>query len=187
MAIDARTRYTQMVIKNCFVETLKTKPLSKISVTELCEGAQINRSTFYKYYDNPYDLLNKLEDSYLRSLEEKISHVAMDDFNQIFTIVLEDLKENEDYFRTIISENGDSKFRDSVFHLIYQANLRSIQRIFPALTEVQQRWLFYFFGEGFNGMLQQWMNGGMNEPIPDLVAFANSLVVTLNEHLIQHL
>ncbi len=187
MALDARTRYTQMVIKNCFIEALKTKPLSKISVTELCDGAQINRSTFYKYYDNPYDLLNKMEDEYIQRLEDKISHVEMDDFNRIFTVVLEDLKENQNYFRTIVSENGDAKFRDSVFNLIYKANLRSIQQIFPALSDVQQRWLFYFLAEGFNGLLQQWMNKGMTEPINELVSFANSLVVTLNEHFIQHL
>lgn len=38
--------------------TLKTKPLEKITVNELCEAANYPRATFYNYFDDIYDLLN---------------------------------------------------------------------------------------------------------------------------------
>ena len=61
MKSDARVRYTKMVIKNSFVELLAKKPLTKVTVKEICELSEINRATFYKYYCDPYDLLEKLE------------------------------------------------------------------------------------------------------------------------------
>ena len=57
MKTDARVRYTKMVIKQCFFRLIRQKSISKITVKEICEFAQINRSTFYKYYADPYDLL----------------------------------------------------------------------------------------------------------------------------------
>ena len=45
--LDARKRYTQMILKQSFLKLLKEKPVNKITVKELCELSQINRATFY--------------------------------------------------------------------------------------------------------------------------------------------
>ena len=46
MGSDARSRYSQMVIKNSFVELLKKKPINKITVKEVSDMAGIHRATF---------------------------------------------------------------------------------------------------------------------------------------------
>ena len=48
---------TKKIIKDTFIEMLEKKNIQKIYVRELCEKADINRSTFYKYYESQYDLL----------------------------------------------------------------------------------------------------------------------------------
>ena len=45
--LDARKRYTQMILKQSFLKLLKEKPVNKITVKELCELSQINRATLY--------------------------------------------------------------------------------------------------------------------------------------------
>ena len=44
---DRRTRYTRQTIKDTFLELLKQKSFTKITVTEICKNAAINRGTFY--------------------------------------------------------------------------------------------------------------------------------------------
>ena len=61
-SIDARVRYTRMIIEQSFLELLGEKPISKITVTELCEKAQLNRATFYKHYLDIPDLMEKIEE-----------------------------------------------------------------------------------------------------------------------------
>ena len=73
MKTDARVRYTKMVIKNSFVKLLQSKPLSKITVKEICDLSEINRATFYKYYCDPYDLLEKIEFEFLDELQNNVS------------------------------------------------------------------------------------------------------------------
>ena len=43
---DRRTRYTRQTIKDTFLELLKQKSFTKITVTEICKNAEINRGTF---------------------------------------------------------------------------------------------------------------------------------------------
>ena len=45
---DRRTRYTRQTIKDTFLELLKQKSFTKITVTEICKNAEINRGTFYR-------------------------------------------------------------------------------------------------------------------------------------------
>ena len=42
---DRRSRYTRQTIKDIFLEELKTKPYNKITVTEICKKAEMNRGT----------------------------------------------------------------------------------------------------------------------------------------------
>ena len=60
--IDRRTAYTRMMIKKSLYHLLEKKHLSEITVKEICEGAEINRATFYRNYLDIYDLYEKLEE-----------------------------------------------------------------------------------------------------------------------------
>ena len=66
MKTDARVRYTRKVIQDAFLNILKEKPVSKITVKEVCDMTEINRGTFYKHYQDCYDLLDKIEEEGLR-------------------------------------------------------------------------------------------------------------------------
>ena len=65
---DARVRYTKMMIRSSFIELLREKPVAKVSVTELCERAGINRATFYAHYADPSDLLRSIEEEIMSGL-----------------------------------------------------------------------------------------------------------------------
>ena len=48
--MDIRIEKTKTAIHNTFLELRSKKPLEKITIKELCEKAQINKSTFYSHY-----------------------------------------------------------------------------------------------------------------------------------------
>ena len=43
--------------------TQQHRPIGKITVREICEGAGVHRSTFYAHYQDVYDLVEKVEQS----------------------------------------------------------------------------------------------------------------------------
>lgn len=59
--MDIRIIKTKSSIKSAYITLLEKMPLEKISIRELCDTARINKTTFYKYYDNLQALSDALE------------------------------------------------------------------------------------------------------------------------------
>ena len=47
---------TKKLIANSLKKAMKTKPLSKITVSELIRDCGINRNTFYYHFDDIYEI-----------------------------------------------------------------------------------------------------------------------------------
>lgn len=180
--MDARIRYTKQVIKEQMTALLGEKSLSKITVKELCQRAEINRATFYKYYDNPYDLMDKMMKELLDELERRILQAEPQDFRDVFYVVLDDIQQKFAYYQVLFSANGDEKFRKRLFSLCYGDNMQTICRLFPGLPQAQQEWLYYFVANGCNGILMDWIKNGRQESIEETVRFAGNLILTINNH-----
>lgn len=55
---DARITRSKRDLRNALMELLKERPFDKITVTDICKKATINKMTFYKYYQDKYTLLD---------------------------------------------------------------------------------------------------------------------------------
>ena len=59
--MDLRIKKTKRAIRSAFYELIREKPLEKITVREIAERAEINKTTFYAHYETVYDLVDQLE------------------------------------------------------------------------------------------------------------------------------
>lgn len=59
--MDIRITKTKKSIINSFLELRSKKAIEKITVKEICEKAEINKSTFYTHFKDIYDLTEYLE------------------------------------------------------------------------------------------------------------------------------
>lgn len=69
---DLRVVKTLESIDASLLANLKKYPLTKITVDTLCKEARINRSTFYKYYSDKYDLLSNYLSKILLEFKKKM-------------------------------------------------------------------------------------------------------------------
>lgn len=67
---DSRVIKTRASIQNSFWELLNTEGFAKIKVKQILQRANINRSTFYTYYDDKYALLDAMEDELFEGFRE---------------------------------------------------------------------------------------------------------------------
>lgn len=58
---NRKARLSREIFHQSLLEIMDTKSVYKISVTELCAHAEMNRSTFYAHYETIYDLLQEIE------------------------------------------------------------------------------------------------------------------------------
>lgn len=179
--MDARVRMTKAMIRDTFFSLLKDNPIEKITVKAICEKAEINRTTFYKYYENPYDLLNQLEKEFLDRLRDEILRIEDASLSDIIRIVLNDMVDKKEIYLTLFSENGDELFKKSLFDLVYADNMRYIKRDYSKLSEERQNYLFYFIAEGCTGIVNRWIKDGMKQPPVEVAGFLEKLIYSIDK------
>lgn len=72
---DRRTRYTRQTIKETLLKLLEKKAYPKITVTEICRLAEINRGTFYLHYYDINDVLDDILMEMMNDTTDVIDHV----------------------------------------------------------------------------------------------------------------
>lgn len=82
---DRRVKKTKQNIRDSFFRLLKEKPTEKITVSDIIREADINRSTFYFYYDDIFDMI------------ERINNEIFDDFSKEIVSTSFKFTDYEDY------------------------------------------------------------------------------------------
>lgn len=181
MKTDARVKYTRMVIRNAFLELLKEKPVSKITVKEICERSEINRATFYKHYRDPFNLLEKLEEEMLAHIHEMLSKKAYTDITALYIDMLNTLKENEELYRVLASNHGNHSLYSHIFTGCYEQIFPLIDRKFPNLDYVRQNLLYYYISQGCSGAVSYWFTNGMKESPEEIAEFISRATLSVTK------
>ena len=66
---DRRIKRTKMLLQNALVDLMLEKAVGKISVKELTQKADVNRSTFYLHYLDIYDMLEQMENEFVETIQ----------------------------------------------------------------------------------------------------------------------
>ncbi|MDD3224350.1 MAG: TetR/AcrR family transcriptional regulator C-terminal domain-containing protein [Clostridium sp.] len=164
---DRRVKYTKMVIRNSFIKLLKQKPISKITIKEICENADVNRATFYAHYQNQYDLLNKIEARLIDDINAYLSNYEfkdnMDIASKMLEKILDYVKENSDIFDILLISNGDMTFQNEFIKIITKQHFSPDTRS-GSLSKEDAAYIFSFSSSGSIGVIQKWLKDDMKKP-----------------------
>ncbi len=102
------TDATRSKLMLAFCELYKQKPISKITVKEITDIAGYNRSTFYQYFKDVFDLLEYIENDLIATATERIKAVRLEspDFNNQFVLALSNVLREHEYYSVILLKNG---------------------------------------------------------------------------------
>lgn len=167
---NQRVRLTKQLLRKSLIDLLAGKSIHKISVREVCENAQINRTTFYKYYGSPYDLLKDIEDTVLAQIEAWLTeeeNQGLDDVRQL-TRIASFMNENLSLCRLLINNTVDLQFMERLLRL------PNIQRLLgeQLLGEYRDEEIDYMYQFVVNGgffMIKAWINKDVREA-PEKIA-----------------
>ncbi|MHC6179654.1 TetR/AcrR family transcriptional regulator [Clostridium sp. JNZ X4-2] len=176
---DRRVKYTKMVIRQSFVKLLKQKSISKISIKEICEDADINRATFYAHYRNQYDLLKQIENETIDDINQYLSSYDFKNKDHIPTIgieqILEYIKKNSELFDLLLNSNGDTHFQQEIIKIVGRQHFIPIKEN-NFLKKEESEYIFYFLASGSICTIQKWLKEGMEKPINEIA----ELILTIS-------
>ena len=101
-------RRTYLLLMKALLDLLAEMPFEKISLTDLCRVSMISRSTFYRYFEDKYDLLHYCVNMYiegLRPVEDLIHFKSTDSLRQFLEYLIAQVDENITLYRRIYQTN----------------------------------------------------------------------------------
>lgn len=178
MKTDARVRYTRMRIREAFFICLDKKPVSKITVKEICDMAEINRATFYKHYADPFELLQKLEEDALAELEQNIWDCQQRTSQGMLLTILNHLKDTKNSYALLTSENGDPGFAARISELFYREFRPRMAQSLSGCTEDEKDAAYLFVAGGCGHLISAWVKSGMQTPQEQVADELNKICST---------
>lgn len=173
-SIDARVRYTRMIIEKSFLEILKEKPVAKVTVTELCQMAQINRATFYKHYLDVSDLLEKIEEDLFNQIRKAFGTKQLELKPFLIEMLHYTQKERARFF-ALGGENGDPNLMTKTFMVCYESAFPLLEQNMPGVSDAERQMLYHFLSQGAGGVLTWWVRDGMRTSPEELAQFILSV------------
>ncbi|SDY22369.1 Transcriptional regulator C-terminal region [Evansella caseinilytica] len=164
--LDRRKKYTRMVLKESLMKRLQEKPISSITIKEICELADINRSTFYSHYSDLYDLLYQMEDEILEDISQTMvscSYTEDEEAIQMTTRLLEYLAENREICQTLFSEHGDPTFQKKVMMFAREYVLKTPPIDNNSTDRETSEYLSLYIANGSIYVIQHWLNNGLKQ------------------------
>ena len=167
---EKKRRKTEKQIEDSLLQLMKEQTFETISIRQLIDLAEVNRSTFYRHYLDKYDLLEKIEDRLLDDLqayyqealdssclfklekEFKVEDYIHDKQNlfHFFEPYLEDLA-------ILLGPNGSSTSSWRLQEVLREIFSQSISLGDPLLEEVEADLLLNHQAASFMGTLTYWL------------------------------
>lgn len=163
--IDRRVRKTKKVLLQALTKLMSEKKINSITVKEVTDLADVNRSTFYLYYKDIFDMVEKIETEMFNEFSEAFDTFTKkgpnnDNVLSFFIYVFEFVQVNADMCKILLGPDGDyafiEKFKDAIKQ--YQPPIEN-----PS-SRLKCQYFLPFVMSGYIGIIQQWLNDDMKAP-----------------------
>ena len=113
---DLRVRRTRLSLRNAFIELTVEKNFSSVTIADITERAMVNRATFYRHFQDKYDLLDKYMDElyHLLDLPEVTSPQAQDSPPTGLIQMMEHLRVHSDFYHSMLGPQGYLPFAEKL-------------------------------------------------------------------------
>lgn len=153
---NRRTTMTKKMLQNSLIEILEKKPIHEITIKEICDNADINRSTFYRHYNTPNQLFDEIYDNVNREILTIANQFKDQAFNSadVLTKILLYCEENRKLCLVLLSENGELKIGKSFSERVTQAVLTTAETVPSEL----HMYVVQFIAAGMANFIWTWLH-----------------------------
>ncbi len=157
---------SQSMIAKALLTLMKEKPFAQITVTEICEEAEVGRKTFYRNFELKEDVIDYQLDCLCSLFEQEIEGKSTDEKLKLYFSFS---KEHVDFFSCM--------YQSGLLPVCQQKFSRFLPDTMPIWSEddAQQEYYSRFMSAGVQAMMQVWVERGFREDIEQITTLAQKI------------
>ena len=186
---DLRAKRTDKLLLSALIELTVQKGFAAVTVSDLTKYAGINRATFYRHYEDKFDLLNhyartvyelldSLPDAYLPLPADVSARPAPPGLVAIF----DHIRASAHFYRVMLGPNGDPVFSDKVRQYVKKRIWRSLPAYLQRDNSAVDLYLSYSSSASIGAVLW-WLDHDMPCSAEEMAAISYQVSMTLSTML----
>ncbi|MGN1343120.1 MAG: TetR/AcrR family transcriptional regulator [Traorella sp.] len=179
---NQRVMITKQMLKNGFLNIIQHKNIDKISILEICNESGINRSTFYRHYQEPKDILIEIEKDLFNEVKLKIKiPETANDLKKSLENICVFLEEHASILKILIQNSSDDtimRIYDEIYIQIYPEIVHL--PIFKGWNEESMKILFLHFAGGNYFIMRSWLLGKIKKTPNQIADLIYNIIMNTN-------
>lgn len=174
---NQRIRLTKQLIKDSLIKLLDNSEISKISIKSICDTAEINRSTFYKYYGSQYDVLSEIEDFHILKSQQILGNELLKTNAEVYAsleLFCSYLEENKKSYRIITQNTGNDFIKKILSYR--QIQLLIINQLPDCYKKEDGSLICTFIVCGIYQILVEWLSTDCLRPSQEIAGLIHKLL-----------
>lgn len=128
---DLRVIKTKKLLMNSLLELMKDKPFEDIKVSDICDGALINRSTFYAHYSDKYELFSSYIEDLRSALKKELDKNvnisnSKEYYLEMLRLFFNHVDEKRDVYAAVGKQNRNSIIMDMIYNAFNEDIIKTI-------------------------------------------------------------
>lgn len=188
---DLRVKRTHKLLQEALIDLTVQKGFAAVTVSDLTKFAGINRGTFYRHFEDKFDLLNH----YVRTVYELLdsmpnaglplpANVSARPVAQGLVAIFEHIQANALFYRVMLGPDGDPVFADKIRQYVKQRIWRSLPAGLQKETSAVDLYLSYSASASI-GAVVWWLDHEMPWCAEEMAAISYQVSMTLSTMLEQ--
>ncbi len=169
---NQRVRLTKRLLMQSLVDILQNVPLNKVTISQVCAKAGINRTTFYKHYSDEYALYYDIEHEAIEMLKRALSF----DKDKALGVILSFFGQQRKLAFVLFNANVDEELPEKLFSL---PEIKNIIRGEMVSCGADFEKIYFFICNGGYALIKDWINGGFKESPAEIEALLSYIVKRL--------
>ena len=167
---------TKRKLSRSLISLLTSKSITEIDVSELCEKAGINRTTFYKHYASLYHLLDELIVQFFKRIETLfLSLSSGENTTSKVAYLLKYLKQNREFVTIIMNNNSFSSISERLIQLNFICNIINSNIQYRKNAYVSEDYYIDFIISGWIAAIRRRVNENCDLDVNTLARLLTSI------------
>ena len=168
-------RNTKKRLYESLMKLVGKKPLNQVTVKEITEDADVNRSTFYFHYQDVSSMVVEMEDKFLQDFSVALTALEQKSHDFI-AILVRCLENHRDLCKLLLGSNGDMAFVEKMKAIVAEKCSKIWKDAVPELTDVEASAMDTFLIGGVMSTLQTWILSEKRVPAKEITDILNRLI-----------
>lgn len=166
-----KNTYVKRQITKALISLMSKKKINDISISEICDKAQVARASFYRNYDSKEEVIQHHTDTLINDWAEAIEKDPSASIYNFFQSLFQHFQKKQSFYKILYKQNMSSMILVAIRNRLRMNKDLDLNSLYSKA----------FTAYGIFGWIDVWFSNGMKETPEEL----NKIIIdNINNHII---